>query len=211
METIILDSFGATLSLTSERLVIRGPKPRRDSVDADQMWLPFEWPRDPTKLSILATSGEKTPPPPLRLTVPKSGKAPKEEIEIALLRLSEVVVASRGISLSSDVIEACCERGIRLCFLGRNGEPFALLSSPMLTATVATRREQILAWGDERGAELARAFVMGKLRNQAALLKYFGKYQKSASPETFEVIRSAVAEIGTSLWPMRSPPLMGFV
>ena len=197
METIILDSFGATLSLTSERLVVRGPKPRRDAVDTDQMWLPFEWPRDPTKLSILTTSGEKTAPAPLRLTAPKPGaKAPKEEIEIALLRLSEVVIASRGISLSSDIIEACCERGIRVCFLGRNGEPFALLSSPMLTATVATRREQILAWGDERGAELARAFVTGKLRNQAALLKYFGKYQKTASPETFDVIKTAVADIG---------------
>ena len=164
------------------------------------MWLPFEWPKDPAKLSVLTTSGEKTSPPSLRLSASKPGsRAPKEEIEIALLRLSEVVVASRGVSLSSDIIEACCERGIRICFLGRNGEPFALLSSPMLTATVATRREQILASGDSRGAALARAFVIGKLRNQAALLKYFGKYQKNASPETFDVLGDAVADIGRAL------------
>lgn len=63
LETVILDSFGATLSLASERLVVLGPKPRRDAVDTDQLRLPFEWPRDPTKLRVLTTSSEKTPLP----------------------------------------------------------------------------------------------------------------------------------------------------
>ena len=55
----------------------------------------------------------------------------------------------------------------------------------MLTATVLIRREQFAAFNDWRGVELAKAIVRGKLGNQAALLKYFGKYLKTADPDAF--------------------------
>lgn len=35
----------------------------------------------------------------------------------------------------------CCGRGIRLSFLTPDGSPIAMLSAPMLTAAVQTRRE----------------------------------------------------------------------
>jgi CRISP-associated protein Cas1 len=60
-----------------------------------------------------------------------------------------------------------------------------MLSSPMLTATVLTRREQLAAYGDARGVEFAKAVVRGKLGNQAALLRYFGKYLKTTDAEAF--------------------------
>jgi hypothetical protein len=43
--------------------------------------------------------------------------------EFPLFRVSEVVVASRGVTLSSDLIEELCERGIRVSFLTRGGKP----------------------------------------------------------------------------------------
>jgi CRISPR-associated protein Cas1 len=55
----------------------------------------------------------------------------------------------------------------------------------MLTATVLTRREQLAAYGDARGVEFAKAVVRGKLGNQAALLRYFGKYLKTTDAEGF--------------------------
>ena len=55
-------------------------------------------------------------------------------------------------------------------------------SSPVLSATVLTRREQMAAYGDRRGVESAKAIVRAKLGNQATLLKYFGKYLKTADP-----------------------------
>ncbi|WP_447973988.1 CRISPR-associated endonuclease Cas1 [Nitrospira sp. Kam-Ns4a] len=105
--------------------------------------------------------------------------------EFPLFRLSEVVVASRGVTLSSDVIEELCKRGIRLSFLTQGGKPYAMLSSPMLTATVMSRREQLAAIGDERGVEFGKLIVLGKLTNQERLLRYFGKYLKQADPERF--------------------------
>jgi CRISPR-associated protein Cas1 len=116
----------------------------------------------------------------------KTGK--KAVYEFPLFRISEVVIASRGVSLSSDLVKEFCERGIRLSFVESSGQPYAMLSSPILTATVESRRQQLLAYTDARGLEFARVVVRGKIRNQRHLLLYFGKYIKGSDPERFESI-----------------------
>ena len=95
--------------------------------------------------------------------------------QVPLMRLQEIIIASRGISFSSDLIEELCERGIRIAFLNSSGKPLALITSPMLTATVETRRAQLTACQSDRGADLCRWIVAGKLHNQEKLLRYFAK------------------------------------
>jgi CRISP-associated protein Cas1 len=107
-----------------------------------------------------------------RLVV-KQGKAVCAQVPF--MRLQEVIIASRGVSFSSDLIEELCERGIRLACITSSGRPIALITSPMLTATVETRRAQLAAYGSERGAALCRWIVAGKLHNQEKLLRYFAK------------------------------------
>jgi len=63
-----------------------------------------------------------------------------------------------------------------------------MISSPLLTATVISRREQILAFNDSRGLEFSKIIVSGKIKNQEKLLRYFGKYLKKSSPERFDKI-----------------------
>ncbi len=109
--------------------------------------------------------------------------------EFPFFRLSEVVITSHGISLSSDLIEELCKRGIRLSFLSGRGIPYAMLTSPMLTATVLSRREQILAFSDSRGVRFSKRIVEGKLKNQEKLLRYFGKYLKTNNPDRFEKLQ----------------------
>jgi CRISPR-associated protein Cas1 len=121
----------------------------------------------------------------------KVGK--KAMYEFPLFRISEVVVASRGVSLSSDLLREFCERGIRLTFVESSGKPYAMLSSPILNATVESRRQQLLAYTDERGLEFARLIVRGKIRNQRHLLLYFGKYLKQSDPARYQSIEDAAA------------------
>ena len=66
----------------------------------------------------------------------------REKEEHALMDIDQIVITSRGVSMSSDLIEACTERGIEISFLSFNGKPYAKLNSPSLTATVISRREQ---------------------------------------------------------------------
>lgn len=113
--------------------------------------------------------------------------------EFPFFRLSEVTVASRGITLSSDLIMELCQRGIHINFLQGTGRPFAKLTSPMLSATIQARREQFRALDDERGAEFSRIVVRGKLRNQRKLLLYFGKYLKKAYSDRYPVLEEKIA------------------
>lgn len=115
--------------------------------------------------------------------------------EFPFYRLSEVTIASKGVTLSSDLIMELCERGVQINFLSGTGKPYAKITAPALSATVQVRREQLKALDDERGISFARAVVAGKLANQRKLLLYFGKYMKEAAPERFQ----ALAQAATSL------------
>src|SRR6266498_1200130 len=115
--------------------------------------------------------------------------------QFPFFRLSEVIVSSRGVGLSSDLLEELCKRGIRVAFLSGGGRPYAMITSPMLNAVVTTRRAQLEAMKDGRGLELSRAIVRGKIKNQAALLRYFGKYLKVADSIRYEQITVAAEEL----------------
>jgi CRISP-associated protein Cas1 len=127
-----------------------------------------------------------------RLQIKLGGKA---VYEFPFFRISEVVVASRGVSLSSDLLKEFCERGIRLTFVEASGRPYAMLSSPVLTATVESRREQLLAFHDQRGLDFARLIVRGKIRNQRHLLLYFGKYLKQTDAPRYELTSTAARKL----------------
>lgn len=127
--------------------------------------------------------------------------------QFPFFRLHEVVVGSRGITISSDLLEDLCLRGIRLSFLDYLGKPYAMVTSPMLTATVQARREQILAFADKRGLEFSKAVVTGKIKNQERLLRYFGKYLKKESEEKFKKIDEIASQL-RNLWE-KVPDIVG--
>jgi len=117
--------------------------------------------------------------------------------EFPFFRLSEVTVASRGITVSSDLILELCQRGIQVNFIQGTGRPYAKLSSPMLSATIQARREQIRALDDQRGIEFSRIVVAGKLKNQRNLLLYFGKYLKIAHPQRYTRLKDLASSLKT--------------
>ena len=219
MESLIVQDFGASLHKTSERVVVRGPRPHLELLEGGpQLLLPMDLGashvpdlkviQGKKRMAEGATakdtgepegpaeaSSKQTEVPAGKTDSPKAPKQGPILTEVPFFRLSEIVIASGGVSLSTDLIEECCDRGIRICFLTHGGKPYAMLSSPMLTATVLTRREQMAAYGDRRGLDLAKTVVRGKLGNQAAVLKYFGKYLKSVDPAVFERLETAVRAI----------------
>lgn len=126
----------------------------------------------------------------LRVSVKKEVVA-----EQPLLFLEQVLVSGRGVSISSDAIEACCERGIPVHFLSGRSEPYAALYASGLGGTVITRRAQLTAYDDRRGVVLACAFAIGKIVNQANLLRYVAKYRKTTDPGLFLELRLRAGEV----------------
>lgn len=127
-----------------------------------------------------------------RLVIRKGGETLEEH---PLINIEQILVTCPGVSISSDLIRECCDRGIPITFLTPSGHPYAKVVSPALTATVITRREQISALNDSRGAQIAMAIASGKLRNQANLLRYFAKYRKQNDPDAFKAISAKATEI----------------
>ncbi|MDO9066717.1 MAG: CRISPR-associated endonuclease Cas1, partial [Chloroflexota bacterium] len=104
-------------------------------------------------------------------------------------------ILSSGVGISSDALRDCAERGIPVHFLSRSGNPYATLVSADLVGTARTRREQLMAFNDQRGAALSQAFASGKLHNQCTLLKYLAKNRKEKEPELFAQVREVALEV----------------
>lgn len=115
--------------------------------------------------------------------------------EAPLLHLEQVLVIGEGIGLSADAVRACCAAGIPVYFIDPRGRPYAALYSAGLTGTVLTRREQLLAYADRRGLELAVAFARAKIVNQAGFLRYVAKYRQETDAALYEALRAAADEV----------------
>lgn len=112
-----------------------------------------------------------------------------------LLHLESVTIANQGITISADAVRDCSERGIPIYFISSTGTPYASLYSAGLTGTVATRRAQLAALTTGQSLQLALAFCMGKLQNQANLLKYIAKYRKETDPDLYATLRDRAIEV----------------
>ena len=128
----------------------------------------------------------------------------KEKLaEAPLLHLEQVVVTGKGISLSADVIQACCTAGIPIYFVDGRGRPYAALYAAGLTGTVLTRREQLLAYTDRRGLELAVSFARGKINNQAGFLRYTAKYRQETDADLYQELCWCADEVRDHLEELR--------
>lgn len=127
-----------------------------------------------------------------RLRVTKQGAV---ITEAPLIHLEHVLIVDNGVGVSSDAVRVCAEQGIPIHFVDALGRVHAGIYSSGLTATVMSRRAQLAAYDSPRGLSLARAYVRGKIENQANLLRYVGKYRKETQPEIFEEISLTVAEL----------------
>jgi CRISPR/Cas system-associated endonuclease Cas1 len=112
--------------------------------------------------------------------------------EAPLFRLRQVIMGSRGVSISSDAIQACARRDITIHVVGRWPGDAAMLGAPVGNATVATRRAQFAASESGRGDHLARRIVWAKVRTQATLLRYLVRSRRDAEGPA-DALRHAIA------------------
>ncbi len=92
-----------------------------------------------------------------------------------LNRLSTINIAKRGVSFSSDLIEALSLRGIKLFFLDFRGVAHSAIIGQSQHGVVAVRQAQ-QEFCKSEDISLAIEIVVGKIKNQRAVLNYLGKY-----------------------------------
>ena len=140
-----------------------------------------------------------------RLRVTRT-KTRERLLDAPLVHLQSVLIASRGVSISSNAVAACVEQGIPIYFVHGSGRAYGTLYSIALTGTIETRRAQLRAYDDHRGRDLALVFARGKIHNQAALLRYAARYRKTQDPDAHEAILTAARDAEALLDELQHPP-----
>ena len=91
--------------------------------------------------------------------------------EYCLTHLRSICIAKNGISISSNLVQACAARGIRLYFLDWTGKSTACISGEHQHAVVQVRKAQFRAIESVLSHFLSREIILAKLRNQRKLFK----------------------------------------
>jgi CRISPR-associated protein Cas1 len=146
----------------------------------------------------------------MRLVVDGFGKYIGKENELIVVKekgkvvrrvkpdeLKQIIIAGK-VSLSSDAIKLMLKNAVDVVFIDRRGEVTGRLMHPFI-GTAKTRREQYLAYNDERGVILAKEFINAKLRNQISVLSNLAKARKDNNPELAERLMDARDEIKLSI------------
>ena len=111
--------------------------------------------------------------------------------EIPAFEVSQVLVDTRGASVSSAAMRLMLKHGVEMLVL-RGGRLMGRLAPARRGANIHLKIRQFAIRDSEKGLELARAFVMGKLRNQADMLKSLAK-NRQGDPR--KRLREAAREI----------------
>jgi len=111
------------------------------------------------------------------------------------IHLLETIVCFGNVSMSPFLMAHCAEAGVGVSFLTEHGRFLARVEGPV-SGNVRLRRTQY-RWADDpdRSAELARAFVLGKVANSRLVLQRAARDH----PEGGEALTPAVAALASSL------------
>jgi CRISPR-associated protein Cas1 len=122
-----------------------------------------------------------------RFVVRKEG----EVKEIVADDVDSIICCSSGVAFSASALNLAIQNNVQVIFARYSGWPYAVLMPAAMTGSVKARREQFVAYNDERGFILAKKFVAGKLANQANLLKLMAKNRRQTDPTLSERLYEA--------------------
>lgn len=127
--------------------------------------------------------------------------------EIPLNRIKTITVNKVGISLSSQLILECANRGIKIYILDFKGQCIAELVGTHQHAVAKVRKYQHEYLATNKSAKLSAKIIVAKIRNQRAVLLYFNKYLKVKDPVASEKLQktanqmiSIVTKLSATKW-----------
>ena len=123
-------------------------------------------------------------------------KKKEEKREFLADDVDFIICSSQGVAFSASALNLAVKHNIQVVFARYGGWPYAILMPTSMSGSVRARREQFLAYNDERGFLLAKGFVIGKLLNQANLLRLLAKNRKPTDPVLADRLYRAGRAVG---------------
>jgi group II intron reverse transcriptase/maturase/CRISPR-associated endonuclease Cas1 len=107
-----------------------------------------------------------------RFTIKEKGKIRKS---IPSSHIERIIIHTKGVFLSSNVIDKCATFGISIEFIDYKHNPYAMLYSYKSALPHHIIQQAEVAQSD-RALELAKTFIISKSKNQLNYLKYLNKH-----------------------------------
>lgn len=123
----------------------------------------------------------------------KDRHAPKRNVRVPLLKVSQVVVYG-DVTLTSPALAALLEQGADICFCSPHGRFWGRLTSPLGKNSLVRLEQHQVHADPARALTLAKTFVRGKLSNMRTMLLRANRKRDEAAPAT-AAIAEAVATL----------------
>lgn len=114
--------------------------------------------------------------------------------EVLGMRLKSLMLGGHGQAVSTDVIRYCSQRDIPVHFVDGLGRIFATIANPE-SSNAELIGLQVEAKDSVKGWDIARMFVLGKMKNQMALLKGYAKNIRESRSGYIAAFRQARADM----------------
>lgn len=153
---------------------------------------------------IVDTQGARLSKSGERLVVEIEGQAVQT---FPLATLQQVILVGRGVSASTPLLYDLMQRGVDVVYQSQSGA-FGFRPVGPLSKHSALRMQQALVTADPaRALPLARAVVIGKLRNQAVILR---RYDETLGERGQRAIQTLVAQVESARAAAAVDELMGY-
>ncbi len=98
--------------------------------------------------------------------------------------ISHIVITGNGVSMSSNLLGHCLKNNIPIDIFDNHGTHIGSFLSPAFMERMSWRYQQVAS--KELRMKIAANIMLGKLKNQFNLVKYFHKYHKSNFPNLID-------------------------
>ncbi len=108
--------------------------------------------------------------------------------------LKHITILSEGVSISTNAIRYCMERGIPIDLFDNHNKHIGTIMSPKYQLMTLWDKQSMFPV--ESRMHVAKKIIEGKLRNQLNLMKYFNKYHKDMSSvrQAFDIAKEKIEE-----------------
>jgi len=126
--------------------------------------------------------------------------------------VTRIVVMTKGVSISSNLIFECAKRKIDIDFINKS-KPYAQITY-YENISNELHLKQIDMRNSKKGLKIAKAIIKAKMKNQINLIKYFSRYRERENIEDFHALERSTEQMEAIAKKIKSakdvPTLMGY-
>ena len=126
--------------------------------------------------------------------------------------VTRIIVMTKGVSISSNLILECSKRKIDIDFIEKS-KPYAQITYYNVVSN-ELHLKQLDLKNSKKGLKIAKAIIKAKMKNQINLLKYYARYRENKQVKVFQKLERIIEQMEGIAKKMKEaqdvPALMGY-